>query len=98
MYILNDLWHGNITPHERYIRSGTEYQKLSDELSEKLTAFVKNLSADSRKQYEAIEDIRAKLNFISEEAIFITGFRLGARIVMDVIGEYDGQFAYPADV
>lgn len=98
MYILNDLWYGNITPSERYIRSGSEYQTLSDELSVKLTAFVKELSHDSREQYEIIEKLRAKLNFISEGDSFILGFRLGARMILDVIGEYDGQFEYPVDI
>lgn len=98
MYILNDLWYGNITPRERYIRSGSEYQKLSDQFSSQLTAFVKELSHDHRKQYESIEDLRARLNLISEEDSFVIGFRLGARIILDIVGDYERQFETPADM
>jgi hypothetical protein len=32
------------------------------------------------------------MTMLSEEDSFIYGFRLGARMILDVIGDYKGQF------
>ena len=37
---------------------------------------------------ENYEDLQAELTEISEQDTFIRGFRLGARVILDVIGEY----------
>ena len=31
MYLLKDLWYGNVTPGERFGRRGSEYMKLTEE-------------------------------------------------------------------
>lgn len=47
---------------------------------------------EKQKSYEKLEELQYKLFNISEQDAFIVGFRLGARIILDVIGEYKGQF------
>ena len=51
MYILNDLWNGSITPNERYIRSGSEYQKTAEEYCKEIELFIKDLSPEKRRHY-----------------------------------------------
>ena len=98
MYILNDLWYGNITPNERYIRSHSEYQQISHQFTEELDLFIKDLSPEKRKQCDELERLQLKLISISEEDTFIVGFRLGARMILDIIGDYKGQFKTHADI
>ena len=98
MYILNDLWNGNVTPDVRYVRSDSEYHKISHQLSEKSDLFIKDLSPEQSELYDELENLQYKLFNISEEDTFITGFRLGARMILDVIGDHKGQFKPPSEV
>ena len=97
MYILNDLWSGNIMPGERYMRSNSEYKQISHKFSEELELFMKDLSSEKRKHYEILENLQLQLIEISEEDTFIVGFRMGARMMLDVISDYKGQFKNPSD-
>ena len=36
MFILQELWRGNITPSERFVRSGSEYKKIAGKLSDEM--------------------------------------------------------------
>lgn len=92
MYVLKDLWRGHISPRERYVCSNSEYQRVSYKLCEELDLFMENLTIEQREQYEKLEGLQFELMNISEEDTFIVGFRLGARMVLDVVGEYRGQF------
>ena len=38
------------------------------------------------------------MNLLSEEDIFIYGFRMGARMILDVVGDHKGQFYEIGDV
>ena len=98
MYILNDLWQGNITPNERYIRSDSDYQKTLHELNSEIEQFINSLSPENQEYFDKLTTIQFKLNSISEEDAFIVGFRLGARMILDVINDYKGQFKTPADM
>ncbi len=98
MYILNDLWQGNITPSERYIRSGTEYQKPLHELSGEINGFINTLPSEKQVHYEKLTALQYKLNSISEQDAFIVGFRLGAKMIIDVMTDYKGQFKTPANI
>jgi len=92
MYVLKDLWRGNISPTERSVRPGSDYKKVSHEICEKIDRFLETLSPEEKKQWEAISDLRNDMTLMGEEDAFIYGFRLGARMMMDIVGEYKGQF------
>ena len=36
MYTLQELWRGNITPSERFVRAGSEYKKIAGKLSDEM--------------------------------------------------------------
>lgn len=92
MYVLKDLWRGNISPTERSVRPGSEYKKASVEICEQIDHFWESLAPDGKKQLEAISNLRNDMALMSEEDAFIYGFRMGARMIMDVVGEYRGPF------
>ena len=98
MYVLKDLWHGNVSPSERFIRSESEYQQTSYKLCKELDLFYNQLSPEQKKQYDELEKLQFELINISEEDTFIVGFRLGARMILDVVGEYKGQFKSSAEM
>lgn len=89
MLILEQLWQGQIAPFEREIGEGSEFQKLSQKTTELQNLFYKELSPDGKKTFNEYYDIEQELTTISEQDAFIKGVRIGARIILDIMGEYD---------
>ena len=54
--------------------------------------FLETLSPEARERLEAINDLKSDLSVMANEDYFLYGFRLGARMILDVIGDYEGQF------
>ena len=92
MYVLDKLWRGEITPSERLVRSGSDYQKVSSQRNAEMKRLLELLSPEAKEQLEVVEILRYDMNMLSEEDVFICGFRLGARIMLDVMGSHQGQF------
>jgi hypothetical protein len=63
------------------LRLCDEGDKLSEELTEK-----------GKKHFEAYQQAQIDLSVVSEREVFIEAFRLGARLVLDIVGEYQGCF------
>ena len=97
MYVLRDLWRGEISPTDRRVRQGSEYQQRAAEVRKQMMEFAQVLSPEDKKRMEAINDERHGLSMMEEEDVFIYGFRLGARMMLDVIGDYEGQFCSPTE-
>lgn len=97
MFVLQELWRGNITPSERLVRSGSEFKKIAGELSDEVDRLMEAISPEARKQLENIGNLRADMTMLSNEDIFIYAFRMGARLMLDVLGEYKGQFYSPGE-
>ena len=91
MYLLEDLWKGNITPDERAVRKGSPYQELQQASIECIEQFRKELSPEGKKALDEYFDKEAQLADISEQDAFVRGVRIGARFILDVIGGYRSQ-------
>ena len=97
MYVLRDLWRGEISPTDRRVRQGSEYQQRAAEVRKQMMEFARVLSPEDKKRMEAINDQKHSLSMMEEEDVFIYGFRLGARMMLDVMGDYEGQFCSPTE-
>ena len=91
MTILENLWYGNLAPNERTIKEGSKYHKLSKESILLEDQFINELSADGRKAYEAHFAKQMEMCGIEECESFICGFRLGAKMLLEVLSEYKSQ-------
>ena len=92
MYVLDKLWRGEITPSERLVRSGSDYQKASSQRNAEMKRLLELLSPEAKEQLEVVETLKYDMTMLSEEDVFIYGFQLGARIMLDVMGTHQGQF------
>lgn len=92
MYVLEKLWRGGLTPSERYFHEDSQYKMLLRRLCETSEKVSSELSPEGKKALEEHEQIQLDLIGISEEDVFINAFRLGARMMLDVVGDYKGQF------
>ena len=91
MYILEDLWNGDITPSERVIRTGSQYAQLQKQLVAAEEDFRKELSPEGKAAYDTFCRKQAKLSEISECDCFIRGVRIGARLLLDIVADYPSQ-------
>lgn len=85
MNTLEDLYYGNLFPHEKCAKLDDEVKellKLLNRNEEKLTA---TLSEDQKDTFEKYKDCNREISEISEREIFLNGFRLGAKIIVDVV-------------
>lgn len=91
MYILEDLWNGDITPSERVIRTGSQYAQLQKQLVAAEEGFRKELSPEGKAAYDTFCRKQAELSEISECDCFIRGVRIGARLLLDIVADYPSQ-------
>ena len=85
MDILEDLYYGNLFPHEKCAKFDDEVKellKLLNRNEEKLTATLTELQKETFEKYK---DCNCEISEISERETFLNGFRLGARIIIDVV-------------
>ena len=83
MNTLEDLYYGNLFPHEKCAKLDDEVKallKLLNRNEEKLTA---TLSEDQKETFEKYKDCNREISEICERQSFITGFKLGAQIVIE---------------
>ena len=97
MYVLRELWRGEISPTDRRVRQGSEYQQRAAEVRKQMADLAALLSPEVKERMEDINDQKYNLSMMAEEDVFIYGFRLGARMMLDVIGDYEGQFCSPTE-
>ena len=91
MYILHELWRGNITPSERRIRDSSRYAEVLQENTQLEHVFCKTLTHEQHKAYDAIYNGQIEMMGIAEEESFILGFRIGVRLILDAIGDHNAQ-------
>ncbi len=86
MYILEELWGDRVNLRERGFPSkqyAGAMQRLAD-CEEKLTGI---LDDEQRKLFEEYVDDQREVSVISDCASFTDGFKLGAKIMLDVLTE-----------
>lgn len=97
MYVLQELWRGNISPGERYIRSDSEYKKVCQKASDEVDKLYSQITPEAQQIFDNFYQLNSDMLMLSEEDAFISGFRLGAKIILDVLGEHKGQFGTIGD-
>ena len=84
MHILEDLWGGNVNLHEKGFPS-KQYAKAMQKLANCGEKLLVVLSEKERKLFSEYVDNQLEVSIIADCASFIDGFKLGARIMLDVL-------------
>ena len=92
MYILHELWRGNITPCERMIQEDSKFAKILHRNAQIEQAFCKTLTEEQQKAYDKIYGGQIEMMGIAEEESFALGYRIGVRMLLDAIGNCKSQF------
>ena len=92
MYVLDKLWQGKLSPNEQCIVHGSQYSDLRHKASQLSHQFVSTLSEDGKRLFQEYQDLREQMSYISEEDMFVNGFRIGVGLLLDAVGSYESQF------
>lgn len=92
MYVLDRLWRGSYSPADRFINPDGEYKKAVSKMCREMEQFIPLLSAEANEKLEKLRVLNDELTEIKDTDTFIEGFRMGARVMLDVLGDYKGQF------
>ena len=84
MRILEDLYCGRIAPHEHRIEPESEYEKLLQHIIRYEDDLKSTFTEQQKETFEKYKEYRADLESLTEVEAFISGFKLAARIMMEV--------------
>ena len=85
MKTLEDLYFGNISPHERYIKRGTRVDKLVKLICRNEEDLNSTLTEKQKETFEKFKDCTNELSCITEREAFSSGFILATRIMVEVM-------------
>ena len=85
MNAIQDLYYGRISPYEMSISATPEYQKLKALADRNEGMLRETLSDEQKKLLEKLTVCMTDISSISERDMFIAGFRLGMKMMMDVM-------------
>ena len=85
MTTLEDLYYGNISPHERYIKRGTRVDKLVKLICKNEEELNSTLTEKQKETLEMFKDCTSELSCITEREAFSSGFILATRIMVEVM-------------
>ena len=80
---IEELYYGNIDPQARGYRPKSPAKKASDSLNDLEEKFTKRLDGEDKELFLRFCNAYAELMGEWELDTFMTGFRLGARFIMD---------------
>ena len=84
--ILEELWYSNVWPNHSAHGLNDETKKLMKYVADHHDRLYSTLTEQQKELFEKFNDCHSELASIDEREIFIYGFRLGARIAIEVMG------------
>ena len=73
---------------------GSEYQKCMHELAEIEEEFSSQLDAKEKEKLIDFVTAQGKLSCINAEGRFTQGFRMGAKLILEIMNEDDGELEF----
>ena len=82
MTVLEDLWYGNINPHETYLNGNCRFKHLLSLMGKSRDKLSDTLTEQQKELLEKYDDVINEMHSISEVESFSCGFSLGVRLMM----------------
>ena len=92
MYVLDKLWRGELSPSEPCVKYGSEYSEIRHKATQLSSQLVSRLPDEEKRIFQEYQELRERMCYISEEDMFVNGFRTGVGLILDSVGTYDSQF------
>ena len=85
MSILDELWYGNIEPAEYDISSSKEYKEMLQLISRNEDKLLATMTDTQKELFTKYADCVREYQTMAENLLFQNSFRLGARIMLEVM-------------
>ena len=85
MYILDELYAGNVNPSEHAFQKDDPYAKAMDRLVEAEEQLSRKLDDTGKEQLKRLQECQAEVNSADAFYTFQTGFQLGVRLMLDAL-------------
>ena len=87
MRFLEEFWYGNIEPMEYDTSSYKEYKKLLELICRNEEKLRATMTDEQKELFEKYTDCIREFQTITDCLIFQNGFKLGARMMLEVMEE-----------
>lgn len=87
MKTLEDLYYGNIIPHEHSFKRGSAYGEVLGYIVRHQDDLIPTLTEQQKEVFEKLKDCESELHGMNELESFICGFKLATRIIVEVLQE-----------
>lgn len=87
MKTLEDLYYGNIIPHEHSFKRGSAYGEVLGYIVRHQDDLIPTLTEQQKEIFEKLKDCESELHGMNELESFICGFKLATRIIVEVLQE-----------
>lgn len=85
MNILEELYYGNVFPNEKCAKLDEQTKELLSLQNRNEENLISTLTDEQKETYEKFKDCSREFHEISERKLFILGFKLGAKIVIEAM-------------
>lgn len=85
MTVLEDLWYGNIAPHEAILQDDKRFKSLLSIMGKNRDKLCETLTEQQKEILEKYDAAINEMHSISEQSAFQYGFSLGVRLMMESI-------------
>ena len=83
--LLEELWYGNVYPQEQSTEHNSEIKELISLMGKNREILSSALTAEQNLSLEKYDDCINEMNSIIEKEVFAYGFRLGGRLILDIL-------------
>ncbi len=87
MKILEEFWYGNIEPADYDASPSKEYKELLHLISRNEDKLLATMTVAQKELFSRYTDCVREYQTMAECLLFQKSFRLGARMMLDVLGE-----------
>ena len=87
MNILEDLYYGNVSPCDRDVKRGSKVDKLQTLVCQYEVELNKTLTEKQKETLEKFKEAYSELYCCFERDMFVQGFIIATKIMMEIIGE-----------
>jgi len=88
--MLEELYFGNINPNEKQFIRNSDFDRAIQIISANEAKLTELLDGKEKNLFLQLVNAQSEINGITGVESFICGFRLGARIVIEIMSEDDG--------
>ncbi len=85
--MIKELWYGNIVPQEDGIFNKPELRELLGYVARHCGELEESLTDKQKELLDKMMDNRNEYDSLAEAAVFAYGFRLGARLMLEMLKE-----------